>query len=431
MKKFSDETVMNSELLAFYREHVEEVLLPFWNRALDHEHGGIYTCYNNTGEELVSRDKYTWSQGRFLWLWSRIAEMIAENKLKGERGAYLDHLTKTARFLETNVFLENGNCAYVLTEEGKKKESIPGEGFDTSLYADCFVALGLGKFAALSDNKKRFERALKLYDRIRQRIDEGDIRTEPYPIPQGYRAHSIPMIMLNVAQELAEAARKLRHTAEEKLRKNSVSYMKEIMDHFYREQDHRVVEMLPEDPSSEGDTLLSRHVNPGHTIESMWFVIHTAQRTNHPAYVDKAVQAIEKAIGLGWDPTFGGLLRFVDKEGGIKPRGAEQSTAYEQLILDTWDMKLWWPHSEVLYSTLLAFVVSGNKKMLRRYEMMQDYVFEAFPNPDKETGEWIQIRDRKGKPVDKIAALPVKDPFHILRNMLLIIDLLEEEVEEK
>lgn len=416
---------MKRDLLGFYHEHVEGSLLPFWTRALDYEHGGIYTCYNNTGDELVSTDKYTWSQGRFMWLWSKIAELISENKIRGKQGEYLDHLAKTARFLEANVFLENGNCAYLLTEEGNKKESIPGEGFNTSLYADCFVALGLGKFAALSYDKKRLERALQLYDRIRERIDAGNIRTEPYPIPEGYRAHSIPMIMLNVVQELTEATRKLSHPEAGKMRKHSVSYMKDIMDHFYREQDHRIVEMLPDDPSSECEPLLSRHVNPGHTIESMWFVIHTAQRTHHQGYADKAVQAIEKAIDLGWDPACGGLLRFVDKKGD-KPRGKEQSTKYEQLILDTWDMKLWWPHSEALYATLLSFELTGNKKLLRRYEMMHEYVFETFPNPDKETGEWIQIRDREGNPVDKIAALPVKDPFHILRNMLLIIDLLEE-----
>ncbi|HLR32178.1 MAG TPA: hypothetical protein VK074_06795, partial [Fodinibius sp.] len=81
---------------------------------------------------------------------------------------------------------------------------------------------------------------------------------------------------------------------------------------------------------------------------------------------------------------------------------------------------------EALYSTLLGYMQSGNKRLLQHYEKMERYVFETFPHPDEEIGEWIQIRDRAGKPIDKIAALPVKDPFHILRNMLLIIDLLED-----
>lgn len=427
MKKFSDS--VDKQLLNFYKRQVEEDLLPFWNRALDDQHGGIYTCFNNSGDELVSTDKYTWSQGRFLWLWSKIAGMISENKLQDEEADYLDHLSKTALFLEEHVFLENGNCAFILTEKGKKKESIPGKGFDTSLYADCFVALGLGKFAALLNDKERFQKALQLYFRIRERIEEGNIRTEPYPIPQGYRAHSIPMIMLNVAQELAEAGRQLDHPKKEELYNHSVSYMKDIMDSFYREQDHRIVEMLPDDASSEGETLLYRHVNPGHTIESMWFVIHTAQQAGYSGYLNTAVKAIEEAINVGWDSGYGGLLRFTDKKGG-EPKGRKQSTSYEQLIADTWDMKLWWPHSEALYATLLSFVITGDKKMLRQHEMMRDYIFATFPNPDKTIGEWIQIRDRKGKPVDKVAALPVKDPFHILRNMLLIIELLEDQIED-
>jgi len=416
---------VNKKLLHFYKRHVTENLLPFWKNALDVRRGGVYTCFNNGGDRLVSNDKYTWSQGRFLWLWSEVARLAAKGKLDEKQEPYLTHLSKTAAFLEENVFLENGNCAFLLTEEGRKKESIPGEGYDTSLYADCFVALGLGKFAGLTGDIPRFDRTLALYERIRQRIDSGNIRTEPYPVPQGYRAHSIPMIMLNVAQELAAAAGELDHPGEEELLGHSISYMRDVMDNFYRGEDHGVAEMLPDNPSSEGDTLLSRHRNPGHTIESMWFVIHTARQTGHSRYLERAVMAIEKAVDIGWDPDYGGLLRFTDREGG-KPCGSKGSSAYEQLIADSWDMKLWWPHSEALYATLLGYTQSGNRRLLQHYEKMEGYVFETFPHPDEKIDEWIQIRDRAGKPIDKIAALPVKDPFHILRNMLLIIDLLED-----
>jgi hypothetical protein len=49
------------------------------------------------------------------------------------------------------------------------------------------------------------------------------------------------------------------------------------------------------------------------------------------------------------------------------------------------------------------------------------------PHPDGEVGEWIQIRDRQSMPVETVVALPVKDPYHILRNVLLILELLEKE----
>jgi N-acylglucosamine 2-epimerase len=412
-----------ASLLSFYKQHVEDVLLPFWLKAVDHNHGGVYTCFNNVGDRLISRDKYTWSQGRFLWLWAKIAEMISENKLEGKTQPYLEQLHKTAEFLGEHVFLENGNCAFLLSETGEKREPIKGKGFDTSIYADCFVALGIAAYAKLVEDFSRFEMALELYDRIRKRIDTGDVRSEPYPIPAGYRAHSIPMIMLNTAQTLANAGEAINHERSSELCRHSIMYMKDIM-HNFCQKDHRIVEMLPID-SGVDDTLLYRHVNPGHTIECMWFVMDTAQKTDHPEYVRESINVIQHAITVGWDTRYGGLLRFVDKKGG-EPRGKAESRRYEQLIANSWNTKLWWPHSEALYATLRAHIVSEDKKMLQHYKQLEDYVFDTFPNPNKEVGEWIQICDRKGNPLDQLVALPVKDPFHILRNILLIIDLLAE-----
>lgn len=413
--------------LAFYRNHLEEVILPFWSRALDHEYGGVYTCFNNSGDTLLSRDKYIWSQGRFLWLWSKAAAMTDAGLLRGDSDDYLEHLRKTVSFLERHAFLENGNCAFVITRTGEKKEAKPGQGYDVSIFADCFMALGLAAFAGVTGDKNRFETALEVYRGIRGRLGTGNYRSEPYPVPKGYRAHSIPMIMLNVAQSLAEVAETVAPARSDKLHQNSLSYMYQIMDEFCR-QDHTVAEMLPES-AAEQDTLLSRHINPGHTLESMWFVIHTARENGLTATVEQAAQVIEKTARTGWDEEYGGLLRFADRQGG-KPQGRKTTDSrYEALITDAWDMKLWWPHSEALYATLLAGTLTGNNRLFALHDTVRDYTFNTFPHPDASTGEWIQIRDRTGEPLDKIAALPVKDPFHILRNLLLIVDLLAAENE--
>ena len=60
-------------------------------------------------------------------------------------------------------------------------------------------------------------------------------------------------------------------------------------------------------------------------------------------------------------------------------------------------------------------------------EEEKDYAatFSTFPN--KELGEWVQIRQRDGSPQDKLVALPVKDPFHILRDFIKVVELYEKE----
>jgi N-acylglucosamine 2-epimerase len=96
-------------------------------------------------------------------------------------------------------------------------------------------------------------------------------------------------------------------------------------------------------------------------------------------------------------------------------------------MLDTWDTKIWWPHAEALYATLLAYKVTGDAAFDSMHSQLFDYVFLTFPNPDRAIGEWIQIRDRQGAPLDKCVALPVKDPYHILQDVLLMIELLHSD----
>ena len=188
--------------------------------------------------------------------------------------------------------------------------------------------------------------------------------------------------------------------------------------------DSTIAEMLPQDDSAS-DTILARHLNPGHALESMWFVMRAAAEAGRQDLAQDAVPAIRRAFELGWDTEHGGLFRFVDRDGGT-PKGREIGHPYERLILETWDTKLWWPHSEALYATLLAVDLAQDESLLQPYAMVHTYTFRTFPHPDDEVGEWIQIRDRGGRPVDKMVALPVKDPYHALRSALLILELLHD-----
>jgi N-acylglucosamine 2-epimerase len=139
-----------------------------------------------------------------------------------------------------------------------------------------------------------------------------------------------------------------------------------------------------------------------------------------------AVRAVKRAFEVGWDEAYGGLLLFADQDGG-PPAGSLAGLEGERMaqkVLADWSSKLWWVHSEALYATLLAWRLTGDEALLACYRRVFDYTFRTFPNPDREIGEWIQIRDRQGRPEQRVVALPVKDPFHIIRNVAMIIDLL-------
>ena len=411
--------LQTEKTIQFYSDHLYNDILPFWfKNAIDYEDGGYYTCFDNAGESLISTDKYTWSQGRFIWVLSKLAEINSE-----KRDRYLGLAKLGVDFLKKYCFLENGNCAFLLTKTGEPKETICGAGYDISSSADCFVIMGFSKYAEMTGDQKILNLALCLYDSIIKRIDGKNFKTEPHPVPKGYKAHSIPMITLNTSQVLAQALESFNHPRLSEIKENCSFCIRKIMENFVKQG--IILEMIGED-NKPVNSILGSYVNPGHTLEDMWFVMHYAQQIKDKNLIEKAVELAENSFKLGWDKEYGGLFQYVSKEGG-KPTGdvsGIESSKMVKKLKNNWDIKLWWPHSEALYTFLLGYKLTGKESLFETYHKIHEYTFKVFPNSNKEVGEWIQIRDRKGNPVQKIVALPVKDPYHITRNLILIIELL-------
>lgn len=401
-----------------YVDDLEENFLPFWENAIDTKYGGVFTCFTNEGDQKISDTKYIWSQGRFLWLCSKLLKS-RKNFTQELAPIWEEAAENTYLFLKNNALMPNKHIVFAVERDGTKISNQ----MDTSIFADCFYVIGFNAYALYKNDVSIFEEALIIYELIKNRIKTNEFQSEPYPIPTDYQSHSIPMILLNVAEELYETAKEFQHSVEHELKEDVESNLREIMTKF--RDNNRIVEMLPIYEKDE-ETLLARHMNPGHMLECIWFMTHSVEQLQlkEKDYYTRHITALaEHALETGWDEKHGGILRFIDKDGG-EPKGDRRETALENLITDTWDTKLWWPHSEALYTTLLLAKLTNDQKWVEWYKKIDEYVFRTFPNEDKSIGEWIQIRDRKGNPSEKLVALPVKDPFHIIRNYLLIIDLL-------
>lgn len=400
-----------------YRKDLIQNFVPFWENAIDEEYGGIFTCYTNKGDKLISDTKYIWSQGRFLWLCCNLLD-LNDKGIINLSPIWKEAATETYGFLQKNAVMQNNHIVFAVKRDGEKIK----ESEDISIFADCFYIIGCNAYAHYTQDEKVFNETLQIYRIVKRRIAENNFESSPYPIPTGYHAHSIPMILLNVSEELYKTSMNFNHTSQNELLEDMNNNFNRIMD---LQADNRIMEYASVN-EKEAESLIARHLNPGHTLESIWFMMHSLEHLS----VDK--EKYEKRLNLiaghafdrGWDEEYGGLFRFVDKDGG-HPKGKRLGTAVEQLITETWDTKLWWPHSEALYTSLLFAIKTKDNAWKERYNKIEEYVFNTFPNEDTELGEWIQIRDRSGNPVEKVVALPVKDPFHIIRNYILIIRLLE------
>jgi N-acylglucosamine 2-epimerase len=427
-----------------YRDELFGSILPFWMRnGIDSEYGGYYTCFSNDGSRKLADHKFTWSQGRFVWMLSRLYRTMKDRVTPEESALWLQAARRGAEFLIGNCRLESGNCAFILDRRGapilldpedRPRKAAPGEDYDLSIYADFFVIYGLGEYAAASGDHDSFTFALDLYDHAIARLKSGVFRSEPYPVPPGYKKHGEQMITLETAQELADAAESFGQSRiAKRLRKQCAECAAEIMGNFRRPEERVVLEMIGMD-NQPVDTMIGRYVNPGHTIEDMWFVMHWADRTGDKELFEQASETVRWALDLGWDMKYGGIPQFLDKS-GEKPRGdiPPELETHEMVfkLRNNWSNKLWWPHSEAIYALLLAYERLNQPWQEEWFWRVHDYTLETFPNPDREVGEWIQIRDRKGVPESKVVALPVKDPFHIVRALTLALPVAERLAELK
>ncbi|HJO95383.1 MAG TPA: AGE family epimerase/isomerase [Victivallales bacterium] len=408
------------ELLNFYITEVKDNFWPYWKNYIDEEYGGVFTCISNDGKELINEDKYLWSQGRYLWLLCRLYLLSDKINLDIDRKKLKSDCYKTVKFIVDNAVLDDFKIVFLTDRFGNHKTIENCDRLDASIYADCFVILGLtGFIKTFKGNNKLTKLLINIYDSVIQRIQNYDFLSEPYPVPDGYRTHAVPMILINIELELIEAFSARERELNEKLQSNIELHVNEIMNIFYN-NDNTISEFI----KGNGDrdySMLGNHRNPGHTLECMWFILQYCSLFKKSELIDKINSVIKKNLDIGWDKKFGGLLRFTDA-GGNKPDGEFHGSRYEQLILDTWDMKLWWPHSEALYALLYAYKFKKDDELSYWFDRMFEYTFDIFPkNSDK---EWIQIRKRNGETNDMVVALPVKDPFHIIRFFILSIELL-------
>lgn len=401
------------EIKQFYTSQIKDKFIPYWNAFIDNTYGGILNCISNDGKKLLSTDKFTWSQGRWLYVISKlyqdslISESIKEN------------MDKTYDWIVNYAIDENYCCCFVLTQTGEKIKDEKTGRYDTSIYADCFALIGMSEYIKTVKDKTKAETAVKLADSIISRYKTGNYLTEPYEVTEQYHVHGVPMILENTMHVFCSMLDSLGMDSSYYFSFEG-SMVHKILDEHYDSENHIIREYISTD-DRRNTYLQDRHINPGHTLEDAWFWIEYLQKSGElETYLPRIESIVQTVFNLGWDKADGGLLHYVDYEGG-PVKGISQNTSYDENILSTHDMKLWWAHSEMLYLFLLMYKLTGKDIYIEYYDKVFDYVFKTFPS--KENGEWIQIRNKNGSPQEKTVALPVKDPFHILRNFIKITEL--------
>lgn len=383
--------MQKNSLLRTYTEFLLDGIVPFWSRhGVDMQYGGVLSCMEEDGKP-VSSDKYIWSQARWVWTCSALYNRIEK------RPEFLEWARSTIDFLLKHGRDEKGRWVYHTTREGTIVEG------PTSVYSDCFVVYGLSEYCRAKPDAALLALAKEIFGSIQERIEKPEFaETAPYKLPPNRRCHGVPMILTEVAGELA------RTTDDQSIAAAADDFAARVTNHFVRPARQCLLEFLDRDyrevPPSEGTFVM-----PGHAIESMWFQMHRALARNDRATVRKSVEVLRWHLEKGWDKEYGGIFLGMDAEG-------------HRPFLPNPETKIWWPHTEALYALLLAHELTGESWCGKWFDQVHEWSFAHFAMP--EVGEWRQRLDRVGNPIRTVVGLPVKDPFHLPRALILSIELL-------
>ena len=86
---------------------------------------------------------------------------------------------------------------------------------------------------------------------------------------------------------------------------------------------------------------------------------------------------------------------------------------------------MWWPHNEILISSMMLYRDTGDEKYLDWFYRCMDYCKEHFSDPLY--GEWYGYLRRDGLPtMPSTKGSTFKGPFHMPRSMILVDKMIDE-----
>lgn len=398
---------MNRDTLNQTKSWVKEQLettIDFWlEKGLDPIHGGVYTCLDRKGD-IYSTDKSVWMQGRCAWLFAHLCHVY------GVREEWLSASKSCLDFMENYcINREAGNRMYFqVTKEGQPLRQ------RRYCFSEGFYAIANAEYYGVTGDKIYLERARKAYQLI-YKLNHGliedptGLKAKGIPTTRKGRTLADPMIFLNITSILKRVDKENSQVYQQ----HAEECAKTILTYHFKEDLKCTLENVGEDGAFWEDVTVGRIVNPGHTIECSWFLMDYAKSLGEEgkSIYEQALKMFDYAMEAGWDTTYGGLLYFTDCLG--KP-----PESYEH------DMKLWWPHNELLIAAMMAYCDTKDEKYLSWFNQTLAYCKKYFA--DEVYGEWYGYLRRDGEPtMPSTKGSTFKGPFHLPRCLVMLDQMLE------
>lgn len=372
-----------SDWAARYRSELTDNIMPFWmQHGFDREHGGVYTCLDRDGT-LMDSTKSVWFQGRFGFIAAYAYNNIEPNP------SWLEASRSCVRFIEQHCFDSDGHMFFTVTADGQPVQK------RRYVFSECFAIIAMAEYALASGDRSYAEKALALFHRTRLMLATPGF-LPPKTTQKGY-SHSITMMFFNVVVVLRKVI------DDPSLLEQLNESLRLIESKLIKPEYKTILESVDEEGNLI-DTLSGRVINPGHCIETAWFLMEAAPLFPDPAHVQQlGLQILDWDFEWGWDKEYGGIINFRDCR-GFPPQDYSQ------------DMKFWWPQCETIIASLYAYKLTLDSRYIDMHKQASEWAFAHFA--DKEQGEWYGYLHRDGTVAQPAKGNIFKGPFHVPRMMI-------------
>jgi len=373
-----------------YEHELLRNVIPFWEaHAIDREYGGFF--------DSLDRDGSVWDSDKWMWMQWRKVYMFAtlfQSPYGEER--YLDHAKQGFEFLTRHGKDRDGNYYFGLNRKGEPIVA------PYNIYSEAFAVMGAAAlYKATGDALYRAEANSAMANYLRRMSNPKGRWEKSMPARPARLSHGVYMILANLGTVIKDCLQTTEH--EEKVS----DAVRMVVNHFWNPTRRVLFENINPDLSVDLDSGDGRHINPGHGLESCWFILQYAERNQRPELIPQVATMIKGLLDFGWDKEFGGIFYFLDVLG--KPK----------LELE-WDMKLWWVHNEALVATLYAYRLTRDPAFLEWFKRIDSWSWEHFPDP--EYGEWFGYLNRRGEATHRLKGSKWKCFFHLPRCLMTCIE---------
>jgi N-acylglucosamine 2-epimerase len=379
-----------------YRRRLFEQYLPFWEKGgYDRQYGGLM-CEMNDDGSVADDQKYIWYQGRGLWVYAFLYNHFGKNQ------RWLDIATRTRDFMVRRMYAGEGKWV-----EKVHRDGTPLEGVGKNVYGWLFAAGGLAQLHIATGDQKDLQLAHESIAAAIEAYDDpnyDDAYSRQYAavaVPErGLRSQGHSMVIIWVLSQLLSIG------DNPQLMEVHRRHIGVIMNRFWNPDFGIANEFLQHDysrlPGAEA------HMYAGHSLETLWIVMHEALRIKDRLLFDTITARIRRLLEMCWDYVFEGWAGADFFVFG-SPKHCQGPD---------YNMKTMWAQCEILIACTTILEHTGQPWAREWYDRTRAFALKTMPVPTH--GVWRQAVDRRGNDVKRAGiSTQRKDNFHQARMLML------------